>query len=181
LRLHGQLIFSNGLSRFHFRDRSRFAKGSFFTGKRSFYLITLVESKAFLDVFRSRKMGKAFLSVKRCFSSPIFTAPQFGWSAIYSLSHDELDHPERPKWRKREGGAWSAIRGRSLPLKRSLDGRIDHGATEITEREFARFFSSNSSLGNSRNRSTQMHIVVSECRFLDSLPFSFSVSSVSPW
>jgi hypothetical protein len=44
----------------------------------NFYQTTLVENKAFLDVFRSDKMGKAFLSVKRAFSSGVFAVLNSG-------------------------------------------------------------------------------------------------------
>jgi len=45
-----------------------------FYGETDFSIIPLVENKAFLDIFRNRKMGKAILSGKRGFSSGLFPA-----------------------------------------------------------------------------------------------------------
>jgi hypothetical protein len=64
--------FLNFLEASHFSARSR-GKGLDSRGNTGFSKTTLVKNKAFLDVFRCGKMGKAFLSLKRGFLSVVFT------------------------------------------------------------------------------------------------------------
>jgi hypothetical protein len=76
-------VFGPGLFACHVRNRARFGRilfssTSFFTGKRSFYLITLVENKAFLGFFGPGKLGKAFRSEKRGFLEIVFTGGLLG-------------------------------------------------------------------------------------------------------